>query len=132
VTWMWAVNTIHSRANVPSPGRWWSGSSYVNWVRIGGYYFNSPSTFAPLLGPTIAAVRAPTSEPILLAETGALSSAGQPARIADLFAGIRLYGLLGFVWFDSTNAVNQDFRINSPEAVASFARGADTFHAPTS
>ncbi len=36
----------------------------------------------------------------------------QPAKIADLFAGIRLYGLLGFVWFDSVH--NEDWRLNSP------------------
>ena len=101
----------------------------MNWVGINGYYLNSSSKSAPLFGPTIDAVGALTSEPILIAETGALSVAGQPAKIADLFAGIRLYGLLGFVWFDSTNAVNRVFRINSPEVIASFARGAETFHA---
>ena len=100
----------------------------MTWVGIDGYYFNSSSTFAPLFGPTIAAVRALTSEPILIAETGAVSSAGQPAKIADLFAGIRLYGLLGFVWFDSNNTVNQDFRITSPSALASFARAAEPYH----
>jgi mannan endo-1,4-beta-mannosidase len=128
VTWMWTVNTIHSRANVPNPRRWWPGSSYVTWVGIDGYYFSSSSTFAPLFGPTIAAVRALTTDPILIAETGALPSAGQPAKIADLFAGIRLYGLVGFVWFDSRNAVNQNFGINSPAAIAAFARGAETYH----
>jgi hypothetical protein len=127
VTWMWTVNTIHSRANVPNPRRWWPGSTYVNWVGIDGYYFNPTSSFAPLFGPTIAAVRALTGDPILIAETGALPSAGQSAKIADLFAGIRLYGLLGFVWFDSRNAVNQDFRIKSPAAIAAFARGAVTY-----
>jgi mannan endo-1,4-beta-mannosidase len=126
VTWMWTVNTIHSRADVPNPRRWWPGSSYVTWVGIDGYYFNSSSTFAPLFGPTIAAVRDLTSDPILIAETGALPSAGQPAKIADLFAGIRLYGLVGFVWFDSKNVINQDFDINGPAAIAAFARGAET------
>ena len=47
VTWMWTVNTIHSRANVPSPGRWWPGSSYVNWVGIDGYYYNSVDDVRP-------------------------------------------------------------------------------------
>jgi hypothetical protein len=33
--------------------------------------------------------------------SAAAPAAGQPAKIADLFAGIHLYGLLRFVWFDS-------------------------------
>ena len=65
--------------------------------------------FAPLFGPTIAAVRALTADPILIAETGAVPAAGQPAKITDLFAGIRSYGLLGFVWFDVTNNIGQAF-----------------------
>ncbi len=48
-------------------------------------------------------MRALTGDPILIAETGAVPDADQPAKIADVFAGIRLYGLLGFVWFDATN-----------------------------
>jgi hypothetical protein len=132
VTWMWTINTIHPRARVPSPGPWWPGSSYVNWVGIDGYYFNASSTFAPVFGPTIAAVRALTGDPILISETGALASASQPAKIAELFAGIRLYGLLGFVWFDSKNSINQDFDINSPAAIAAFAQGAEIHHRPPS
>ena len=126
VTWMWTVNTIHERANVPSPGPWWPGSSYVKWVGIDGYYFNSSSTFAPLFGPTIAAVRALTRDPILISETAAAPAAGQPAKIADLFAGIRLYGLLGFVWFDSVHV--NDWRLSSPAAIAAFRHSAETYH----
>ena len=129
VTWMWTVNTIHSRANVPNPKRWWPGSAYVNWVGIDGYYFNPTSTFAPLFGPTIAAVRAFTSDPILIGETAAAGSV-QPMKIADLFTGIRLYGLLGFVWFDSA-ARAEDWRVTSPTAIAVFQRGAQTYHIPS-
>jgi mannan endo-1,4-beta-mannosidase len=121
VTWMWTINTIHKRANVPSPRPWWPGSSYVNWVGIDGYYFDSSSVFASLFGPTIAAVRALTHEPILIAETSAAPAAGQPAKIADLFAGIRLYGLLGFVWFDTSQV--EDWRLTSPAAISAFRRG---------
>jgi mannan endo-1,4-beta-mannosidase len=125
VTWMWTINTIHPRANVPAPGRWWPGGSYVNWVGIDGYYFNSATTFAPLFGPTIAAVRALTHAPILIAETAAAPSAKQAAKIADLFAGVHLYGLLGFVWFDSVHI--EDWRLSSAAAIAAFRRGAKTY-----
>ena len=113
VTWLWTINTIHRRARVGSPGPWWPGSSYVTWVGIDGYYYNSNSTFASLFGPTIAAVRALTNDPILIAETAAAPAAGQAAKIADLFAGIHLYGLLGFVWFDAVHIEN--WRLEQPD-----------------
>ena len=104
VTWLWTVNIINNAhgGTIPRPAQWWPGSSYVNWVGIDGYYLKPSWRFAPLFGPTIAAVRKLTLDPILIAETGAVPAAGQPAKIADLFAGIHQYGLLGFVWFDST------------------------------
>jgi hypothetical protein len=134
VTWLWTVNIINDThgGRIPRPAPWWPGSSYVNWVGIDGYYLKPSWKFAPLFGPTIGAVRTLTSDPILIAETGAVPAAGQPAKIADLFAGIRLYGLLGFVWFDSANSINQDFSISSPGAVAAFRKGAETYHRPGS
>jgi len=124
VTWMWTVN-IMALGGIPSPAPWWPGSAYVNWIGIDGYYYKPSWTFTSLFGPTIAAVRGLTSDPILIAETGAAPAEGQPAKIANLFAGVRLYGLLGFVWFDV-----RDWRIRSPSAVAAFRRGAKAYHMP--
>ena len=134
VTWLWTVNIINDThgGSIPRPAQWWPGGSYVNWVGIDGYYLKPSWKFAPLFGPTIAAVRQLTGDPILIAETGAVPATGQPAKIADLFAGIRDYGLLGFVWFDSTNNIGQDFGINSPAAVAAFRKGASTYARPGS
>jgi mannan endo-1,4-beta-mannosidase len=134
VTWLWTVNIINDArgGNIPSPAPWWPGSSYVTWVGIDGYYLKANWQFAPLFGPTIGAVRALTGDPILIAETGAVPDAGQPAKIADVFAGIHAYGLLGFVWFDSTNSVGQEFGIGSPAAFAAFRKGASTFTRPGS
>ena len=135
VTWLWTVNIINDtpHGRIPRPAAWWPGSSYVNWVGIDGYYLKSSWKFAPLFGPTISAVRALTLDPILIAETGAVPAAGQPAKITDLFGGIRQYGLLGFVWFDSTNSIHQDFAINSPTAIAAFRTGAaGAYHRPGS
>jgi len=131
VTWLWTVNVIDTRHNrIPSPRPWWPGSAYVNWVGIDGYYQKPNYAFAPLFGPTIAKVRAFTHDPILIAETGVATVAGQPAKIADLFQGIHDYGLLGFVWFDSTDIEN--FRIKSPAAAAAFREGAKTYKFPAS
>jgi mannan endo-1,4-beta-mannosidase len=125
VTWLWTVNVIDLRHNrIASPAPWWPGGSYVNWVGIDGYYHKASWTFESMFGPTITAVRGLTSDPILIAETGAAPNADQPAKITDLFAGIRAYGLLGFLWFNSVG--NQDWRLNSAAAVAAFRQGAKT------
>jgi mannan endo-1,4-beta-mannosidase len=134
VTWLWTVNIINDtqRGQIPRPNQWWPGSSYVTWVGIDGYYLKPSWQFAPLFGPTIGAVRTFTDDPILIAETGAVPAAGQPAKIANLFAGIRLYGLLGFVWFDSTNENGEQFSIDSPAAIAAFRKGASSYSRPAS
>jgi mannan endo-1,4-beta-mannosidase len=125
VTWLWTTNVIHERTRVPSPGPWWPGNSYVNWVGIDGYFTNS-SVFASEFGPTIVYLRTLTHDPILIAETSATPVASQPAKIADLFAGIHLYGLLGFVWFDSL-VHKVDWRLSSPAAIAAFRQGAKKY-----
>ena len=121
VTWLWTVNSSTAQAGIPGPGPWWPGSSYVTWVGIDGYYSTPSATFAPLFGPTIVAVRALTSDPILIAETGAADTASQPAQIADAFAGIRTYGLLGLIWFDADG--KQDWRLISASADRSVPPG---------
>jgi mannan endo-1,4-beta-mannosidase len=132
VTWMWTVNIVNHAhgGTIPSPGRWWPGGSYVNWVGIDGYYLKPSWKFAPLFGPTITAVRKLTLDPILVAETGAVPAAGQPAKIADLFSGIHQYGLLGFVWFNSTTRTGQHFGLASPAAVDAFRKGASAYTRP--
>ena len=107
-----AVDGQHHRQarRHPFPAPWWPGNSFVNWVGIDGYYYKPSWRFAPLFGPTIRAVRALTLDPILITETAVAPAAGQPAKIADLFAGVRAYGLLGFVWFDGTGF--RDWRLD--------------------
>jgi mannan endo-1,4-beta-mannosidase len=130
VTWLWTVNIIDAHGGIPSPAPWWPGSSFVTWIGIDGYYYKPSWTFASLFGPTIKAVRALTLNPILISETAAAPVAGQPAKIADLIAGVHAYGMQGFVWFDANR--KRDWRPNSPAAIAAFARGAKTFKRATS
>ncbi len=122
VTWLWTVNIIDKRGGIPAPAPWWPGSAYVTWVGMDGYYARPSLTFASLFGPTIKAVRALTLDPILIAETAVAPAAGQPAKIADLVAGVRAYGLLGFIWFNATGHL--DWRLSGPAAFAAFHRGA--------
>jgi glycosyl hydrolase family 26 len=121
-TWLWTVNRIVTDGGIPSPGPWWPGSSYVTWVGIDGYYSNPSMTFASVFGPTIAAVRELTGDPILIAETAAAPAAIQPAKIADLFEGIRTYGLLGFVWFGV-----QPWNLSGSAAIGAYRRGAEGY-----
>jgi mannan endo-1,4-beta-mannosidase len=127
VTWLWTVNIIET-GGIPSPAAWWPGKSYVTWVGVDGYYYQPSWSFASLFGPTITAVRELTSDPILIAETGATAGISQPSNIANLFAGVRLYGLLGFVWFNAAAA--KDWRISGPAAFSAFRQGAKVYHRP--
>jgi hypothetical protein len=134
-TWLWTVNIINDSRSGKVDGNlrhWWPGSSYVTWVGVDGYYLQPNWQFAPLFGPTIGQVHMLTSAPILIGETGAVPAAGQPAKINDLFTGVRSYGLLGFVWFNSTNTIGQSFSIRGPAAIAAFRKGASTYHRPRS
>jgi mannan endo-1,4-beta-mannosidase len=133
VTWLWTVNIINDTqvGRIPSPDAWWPGSAYVNWVGIDGYYLKPSWQFAPLFGPTITDVLHLTGgDPILIAETGAVPGAGQAGKIADLFAGVRKYNLLGFVWFDSANYNSQNFGITGSAAIAAFRHGAKSYVRP--
>jgi mannan endo-1,4-beta-mannosidase len=130
VIWLWTVNVIDHHARILSPGPWWPGSSYVTWVGIDGYYSKPSLTFAPLFGPTIKAVRRLTLDPVLISETAAPVSTAQPAKIANLFAGVRAYGLLGFVWFNAPG--HQNWRMAGPASFAAFRHGARTYRPPRS
>ena len=128
VTWLWTINTVHKQTRVPAPGPWWPGSSFVNWVGIDGYFINSSSAFNSVFGPTIVYVRKLTAKPILIAETSAIPKSSQPAKVTELFAGINLYGLLGFVWFNTNG--KKDWRLRDAAAIAAFRRGAESYQRP--
>jgi mannan endo-1,4-beta-mannosidase len=130
VTWLWTVNIVNDteHGTIPDPGPWWPGSKYVTWVGIDGYYLKPSWQFAPLFGPTVLAVRKLTGDPILIAETAATTTAGQPAKIKNLFAGIRTYGLLGFVWYDKDHGA--DYSLTSPAAIMALRAGAKAYTEP--
>jgi mannan endo-1,4-beta-mannosidase len=130
VTWLWTINVIGEHAHVPAPGPWWPGSKFVNWVGIDGYYQKPSWRFAPLFGPTIKAVRKLTIDPIIISETSVAEEASRPAQIADLFAGVRAYGLLGLIWFDVNR--NHNWQLTGPASIAAFRRGAHSYTSPAS
>jgi len=125
VTWLWTITTDVPGTTGPIQ-RWWPGSDYVDWVGIDGYYYYASSTFATVFTPTINKVRALTTKPVLLSETGIGQVAGQAAKMADLFAGIRAARVVGFVYFDESQHAgiyHQDWRLEGhPAALAAFRR----------
>ncbi len=128
VTWLWTLQA--DEAGTGPIASWWPGAQYVTWVGIDGYYYRPSDTFFSIFGTTIAQVRTLTTKPVLVSETAAGPEADRPAKIADLFAGIRQYDLLGLVWFDiahPSGLYQQNWRIDdSPAALTAFKRGAST------
>jgi hypothetical protein len=135
VIWLWTINVTDALDNrIPAPAPWWPGDSYVDWVGLDGYYYGPTQTFASLFGPTIAAVRGLTRDPVIIAETGATLAAGQPKKLADLFDGVRRFELLGFVLFDQNGVIRyvQTWRINSAASYAALRRGVKSYMKPLS
>jgi hypothetical protein len=125
VTWLWTINIINTSERIASPGPWWPGQSYVTWIGLDGYYSNAAESFPTLFGPTVAAVRALTSDPVLITETGVAPTVSRQAKIPDLFAGVRADRLLGLVWFDAVGT--RDWRLDSAADAAAFRRQAETY-----
>ena len=122
VTWLWAPNVTQPGA--PYLSAYWPGARYVTWVGLDGYLANPADTFSSVFGPSIAAIRRLTRQPLLIAETAVGPMAGQVAKIPGIFAGMREDQLLGIVWFDVAQQggiYRQDWRLeDNPAALAEF------------
>jgi mannan endo-1,4-beta-mannosidase len=118
VTWLWTVNVTSGRGVAPF-APWWPGDRYVTWVGIDGYFYTRATTFSGLFRADIDGIRRLTTAPVLITETGATPGVGQAAKVAQTFAGVRKYQLLGAVWFDARGARNWRLR---PAALAVIRR----------
>ena len=119
VTWMWTINA--DRSDTGPVREWWPGGQYVTWIGIDGYYYRPSDNFTNVFARTLDEVRTFTSKPVLLSETAVGPRAGQPEKIANLFAGMAKYRTLGLVWFDETQhqgIYHQDWRIEDHRAAA--------------
>ena len=125
MTWLRTPNVVHPGGSISRPAPWWPGNKYVTWVGLDGYYYKPSWTFEPLFGPTITAIRELTRDPYTHSRDVRIARHEQPAKMANLFAGVRLYGLLGFVWFNSVHV--KDWRLTNPAAIAAFHQGASTY-----
>lgn len=125
VTWLWAIHSIG--ATKATLSHYWPGKKYVTWVGLDGYYAQPTDNFRYIFGTTFKVVRKLTRKPVLISETAVGQDTGnQPARIADLFAGIRRRHLLGMVWFDrhqTQDIHHQNWRLEGdPAAMAAFIK----------
>jgi mannan endo-1,4-beta-mannosidase len=120
VAWIW---TIHHAATGFQP--YWPGNNYVNLVGVDGYFTKPNATFHSLFAASIAGLRKLTRDPILIDETAVSPGTKHMLRdVQQLFAGVKQYRLLGFVWFDKnqTNmASHQDWMLEThPLELAAF------------
>ena len=124
VTWLWDPNISYT-GSTPLKSVY-PGDAYVDWVGLDGYFGEPTDTFSSLFGPSIAELRAFTSKPLLIAETGVSGAAGV-WQLAGLFAGARLAGVIGIVYFDqaqSGDPMHQDWRLEDNAAnMAAFRAG---------
>lgn len=133
VTWSWS-------ANVPYPGSTplsslYPGDAYVDRVGLDGYNFGTTQSwstwqsFGDLFGPGVAELRALTSRPLRVDETGAPEGAGgdKAAWITDMWAWLGVHPeVRGVTWFSLDKEV--DWRVDSSsEALAAWGAGARVF-----
>jgi Glycosyl hydrolase family 26 len=125
VSWLWTVNMIYYRSGPLKD--YWPGSSYVTWVGIDAYFVPQKHAYKKVIDPTLRKVRAITSDPVIISETGIAPAAGQVSTLRTLFAGLRADQLLGFVYFDGDQVQDADYHYkwrleDNPAAVAEYAR----------
>ncbi len=124
VIWVWSPNIINPVPQVQLKP-YYPGDGYVDWVGVVGYYaLSGAHSFQDLFGPTFTEVRAFTSKPFLLAETGSEPSPRKAAQITELLRTVaERPDIVGFIWFDLNKET--DWRVNSsPATLAAFRAGA--------
>jgi hypothetical protein len=122
VRWAWIVNVDF--AGSENINLLWPGSSYVNILGIDGYFL-APASFEGFFGPTIVAMRAISSDPMLITETAAAPSAGKADALSEIAVGVAQYDLIGFIWFDVKqhgSVTRQNWSIDNDSAALALFR----------
>lgn len=144
VIWLWSPNRVNRICGQRTPGAFYPGDAYVDWIGMSGYYRNYDAaggacdnigaTFDAVFGNTLGHLRdIPGSKPIFLSEIGATERGGDKARwITDLFRGLDANrDIVGFAWFSlavssggEADRFTHDWRINSsPDAQTAMRKG---------
>ena len=97
IKWAWIMNVqFAGSANIRLL---WPGADFVNILGLDGYFI-APNTFESFFGASIVAMRALSSDPLLITETAAAPSVGKTNALDQITNGVAQYGLSGFIWFD--------------------------------
>ncbi len=128
VKWVWSPNVVYPGSTPLADV--FPGDGYVDWIGIDGYNFGTSQSWSTWQSPTgvfdttLKAVRALSSDPIAITETGSAESGGSKARwITDFFALLKANpDVKAFLWFNLNKET--DWRIqSSPAAQTAFASG---------
>jgi mannan endo-1,4-beta-mannosidase len=105
VRWAWIMTADGHTAPLPPL---FPGAAYVNYMGIDGYVTDPKTTFSGLFGATIRQMRQLADVPVMITETAADPEAGQRRWLSQVVAGVRVYGLAGFMWFDINQMNGKD------------------------
>ena len=123
VSWSWDPSHLDQKfkTKAASPAsEWYPGDRYVNWVGLDGY-LRSGQTFREIFARQLRNIRSVSNRPVYLAETGVAGGLDQGRQIAQLFASLRGYRLLGLVWFDLDR--KQPWRLEGrPAGIAAYRK----------
>jgi len=129
VIWSWDPTHQHSQfrpgETAYPAGRWYPGNKYVDWIGIDGY-FGHGQNFDEVFGYQLRDIRRLTGKPIYLAETGVGDGSHEVRQMADLFAGVLRWRLIGLIWFD-LNRKNSWSLEGKPAKDAAFRKGVARF-----
>ncbi|TYC23408.1 glycoside hydrolase family 26 protein [Micromonospora sp. MP36] len=123
VTWVWSPNNRWDDST-QKIGTFYPGDSYVDWVGLSGYYstvFTSEyRSFDTIFKQSIEEIRAFSSKPLVITETGASDANGRKAEwITETFRALPSYpDIIGVIWFEVNKEKELDWRIVSSPAVA--------------
>jgi hypothetical protein len=97
VNWIWVPN-VETGATAVTP--YWPGAKYVNSVGLDGYLGGSNITFAMMYSQTLTHIKALTSLPAWIAETGLNQDATTGPRLATYIAAAHAAGVTGMLYFN--------------------------------
>jgi Glycosyl hydrolase family 26 len=134
VSWVWSPN-VQYPGSLPLRALY-PGNAYVDWVALDGYNWGTTyghvwQSFGQVFDPSIAAVEALTSRPLMIAETASAEAGGDKASwIAGMFSELaNRRDIRGFIWFDLDKET--DWRIASdPASASAFKAGLGRFTTP--
>jgi mannan endo-1,4-beta-mannosidase len=123
VLWTWTPNVVTYLKQVKL-APYYPGDQYVDWAGIDGYYSqHGPKSYSELFVPTIAEIRAITTKPVVIVETGMESSSARPGQIENLLSTVATStDVIGCIYFN-LNAT-KEWRLDDAASQKAFAREA--------